>query len=68
MKKRTAQKNGDTMSAERLRDEERRFRLIDVNNSGSISWNEFVDFESAEILSKKNKVTNCINRAFFRAH
>ena len=50
------QEKGEKMSEEDIKNEERRFRLIDMDDSGTITWNEFVDFETADLLSKKNKV------------
>jgi hypothetical protein len=44
------------MTTENELEEKRRFHLMDLENSGSITWNEFVNFETANLLSKKNKV------------
>jgi hypothetical protein len=39
-------------------EEFRRFRLIDSDQSNAITWNEFVEFETSNLLAKKNKVRN----------
>ena len=42
----------DQITAERFR-----YNLIDLDHNGYITWNEFLEFETGEILSKKNKVS-----------
>ena len=37
-------------------EEYRKFNLIDSDKSCAITWNEYVEFETANILSKRNKV------------
>lgn len=49
---------GEIMSEEREKMEEIRFKLIDKDRSGTITWTEFVEFEAADLLAKKNKVCN----------
>ena len=39
-------------------EEFRRFKLIDNDQSNAITWNEYVEFETSNLLSKKNKVRN----------
>lgn len=46
------------MTSEIELEEYRRFKLIDSNNSGAITWNEYVEFETADLLAKKNKVNS----------
>lgn len=48
--------DGGLMTNENEIEEKKRFSLMDLDNTGSITWNEFVDFETANLLSKKNKV------------
>ena len=50
------QQKGEKMTEEEIKNEERRFRLIDMDDSGTITWNEFIDFETADLLARKNKV------------
>lgn len=56
IKKKMAEDDGGLMTTENEIEEKRRFHLMDLNNTGSITWNEFVDFETAHLLSRKNKV------------
>ena len=44
------------MTEEQQAHERTRFHLMDLENNGYITWNEFLDFEASELLSKKNKV------------
>lgn len=55
VKKKIYEENGDEMTPERQLEELRRFKLMDLENTGSITWNDFVDFETANLLSKKIK-------------
>jgi hypothetical protein len=48
--------NFEEMTEEIDLEEERRFRLIDYNNLGFITWNAFIEFEAANLISKRNKV------------
>lgn len=48
--------DGGLMTNENEMEEKKRFQLMDLDNTGSITWNEFVDFETASLLSRKNKV------------
>jgi hypothetical protein len=44
-----------------LHEEKIKFKLIDVDSNGYITWSEYLEFETAEILSKMNKVkTTCV--------
>ena len=57
MKRKLYEEDGDTkMTSELELEEFRRFKLIDISNSGAITWNDFVEFETADLLAKKNKV------------
>jgi hypothetical protein len=49
--------NFEEMTEEDEIEEERRFRLMDYNNCGFITWNAFIEFEAANLISKKNKVS-----------
>ena len=51
-----AEDDGGLMTTENETEEKKRFNLMDLDKTGSITWNEFVDFETANLLSKKNKV------------
>lgn len=50
------QEDGEVFNKEKEVMERARFSLIDKDGSGTITWNEFVEFEAADLLSKKNKV------------
>lgn len=56
VKKKMAEDDGGLMTHENETEEKKRFNLMDLDKTGSITWNEFVDFETANLLSKKNKV------------
>ncbi|CAF0733223.1 unnamed protein product [Brachionus calyciflorus] len=56
VKQKLYEKDGEVMSVDKYQEEERRFRLIDKDSSGSITWNEFCEFEAANLLAKKNKI------------
>jgi len=46
-------------------EEYRKFNLIDSDKSCAITWNEYVEFETASILSKRNKVIIMISKWIF---
>ena len=48
--------NGDLFDEERKIEEINRFKLIDSNNRGHFTWNEYLEFKTGELLSKRNKV------------
>jgi hypothetical protein len=50
------EKNFEEMTDEQEKEEEKRFRLTDINKNGIITWNEFIDFEASNLIAKKNKV------------
>lgn len=52
------EEDGEVLTKDRELFEKARFRLIDKDKSGTITWSEFVEFEAADLLSKKNKVFN----------
>jgi hypothetical protein len=56
VKRKIAEEDGGMLTAENEKEEIRRFHLMDLDNTGTITWNEYVDFETASLLSKKNKV------------
>lgn len=56
IKRKMCEDDGGLMTNENEIEEKKRFSLMDLDNTGSITWNEFVDFETANLLSKKNKV------------
>ena len=55
-KRKLYEENLEEMTPELKEKEINRFRLIDLNNHGIITWNEFIEFEAADLLAKKNKV------------
>ena len=57
VKRKICEDDGGLMTPETELEEKRRFNLMDLDKSGSITWNEFVDFETANLLSKKNKAS-----------
>lgn len=56
IKQKLYEQDGELMTEQRRLVEEQRFNLIDKDNSGTITWSEFVEFEAANLLAKKNKV------------
>jgi hypothetical protein len=46
----------EPMNDDQEREEEKRFKLIDIRNNYLISWDDFISFETLNLLSKKNKV------------
>ena len=52
------EEDGEPMTSEQEREELRRLKLMDSDNSGSITWNKFINFETGSLLAKKNKVNN----------
>jgi Ca2+-binding EF-hand superfamily protein len=48
--------DGETLTKEKEIVEKSRFKLMDKDKSGTITWSEFVEFEAADLLSRKNKV------------
>lgn len=51
------EEDGEVLTKEKELLEKSRFKLIDKDLSGTITWSEFVEFEAADLLSKKNKVS-----------
>lgn len=56
IKRKIAEEDGGMLTPENEIEEKRRFNLMDLDKTGTITWNEFVDFETASLLSRKNKV------------
>lgn len=56
-KKKLYEQNFDEMTPELEQEEERKFRLMDSENHGFITWSDFIEFEAADILAKRNKVS-----------
>lgn len=56
IKRKIAEEDGGMLTPENEAEEKRRFALMDLDKTGTITWNEFVDFETASLLSRKNKV------------
>lgn len=56
VKKKLYEQEGELMDKETMLKEQRRFKLMDKDKSGSITWNEFIEFEAANLLAKKNKI------------
>lgn len=56
IKRKMYEEDGEVLTRERETLEKARFKLIDKDRSGTITWSEFVEFEAADLLSKKNKV------------
>ncbi len=44
------------MNVQDQEEEIRCFKLMDNDNTGFITWTEYLDFEVANLLTKKNKV------------
>ena len=60
VKKQLYEEKNEKITEQILAEEKIKFKLIDVDSNGYITWNEYLEFETAEILSKMNKVkTNC---------
>jgi hypothetical protein len=55
--------HGRLWSPDEELEEKRRFHLIDTDNSGTVAWSEFINYEAAQLLIRKNKVNN--NLLFF---
>lgn len=51
-----ADEDGGTLPKESLQEDLARFHRIDKDNTGSITWWEFINFESIRILKKRSKV------------
>lgn len=64
VKRKLLEANGDEMTDEKYLDEEKKFRHMDTENSGSITWNEFLKYESASLIARKNKVNFVFNFIF----
>ena len=47
---------GYAMSDEQMMHEKATYHMMDYRNAGFITWNEFCDYEVANLLTKKNKV------------
>ncbi len=56
LKKKICEGYGEPMSLLEEDTERRHFLLMDTDHSGSITWNEFINYEAPSLLSKKNKV------------
>lgn len=56
IKRKMYEEDGEVLTKEKELLEKSRFKLIDKDLSGTITWSEFVEFEAADLLSKKNKV------------
>jgi Ca2+-binding EF-hand superfamily protein len=56
IKKKIYEQDGEILTEEKRQLEENRFYLIDKDKSGTITWSEFVEFEAANLLARKNKV------------
>lgn len=56
VKKRLLEEDGDVMTSEKYFQEETKFRLMDKDSSGSITWNDFFQYETANLIARKNKV------------
>lgn len=53
-----ADEDGGTLPKESLQEDLARFHRIDKDNTGSITWWEFINFESIRILKKRSKNSN----------
>lgn len=58
IKQKMYEEDGEVLTREKEYLEKARFKLIDKDQSGTITWSEFVEFEAADLLSRKNKVIN----------
>ena len=56
VKKEILEQYGQDMTPQEEDQERRRFILMDTDHSGSITWNEFINYEAPSLLSIKNKV------------
>lgn len=56
IKRKMYDEDGETLTKEKEIVEKSRFKLMDKDKSGTITWSEFVEFEAADLLSRKNKV------------
>ena len=63
-KRKLYKKNFEEMTPEREKEEEKRFKLIDLENNGIITWNDFIEFEASNLIAKKNKVNKLFNLFF----
>jgi len=61
VKRQIYQEKNEIITDELLAEEKIKFKLMDVHSQGHISWSEYLVFETAEILSKKNKVLFIFN-------
>lgn len=48
------------MNDQEQEEEIRCFKLMDNDNTGFITWTEYLDFEVANLLTKKNKVISIV--------
>lgn len=58
IKRKLFEQKGYVDVEERLAEEERIFKLIDSDDTGFVTWNEYCEFEAASLLTKKNKVNS----------
>ena len=56
MKKTLYEEYGQKMSSKEEEAERKRFVLMDTDHSGSITWNEFINYEAPSLLPFKNKL------------
>ena len=61
VKKQLYEEKNEKITEQILAEDKIKFKLIDVDSNGYITWNEYLEFETAEILSNMNKVkTTCV--------
>jgi len=46
------------MTRDRIQEETMTFHRVDKDNTGSITWWEFINFETTQILQQRHKVSN----------
>lgn len=65
VKKKALEDNGDVMTEDNYLQEEIKFRFMDKDSSGSITWNQFLQYETASLIARKNKVILAFVRTIF---